>query len=157
MVVDDHCGWDFPWDPFQFFFNNNSVYHDVHHQTYGIKANFSQPFFTYCMSLLARLIAGDHLWDVYASSISNETCGGNRCTRTHRRTGRCRRRKSQTTKEYSLATVKQHTKSERRNEWQCSDEWKSIKNEWQCKWDWITEDVGHGKVIHVLYDLAYVA
>jgi sphinganine C4-monooxygenase len=65
MVVDDHCGWAFPWDPFQFLFSNNSVYHDVHHQTYGIKANFSQPFFTYCMSLLALLIAGDHIFGTY--------------------------------------------------------------------------------------------
>ena len=52
MAVDDHCGWNFPWDPFQFLFSNNSVYHDVHHQTYGIKANFSQPFFTFCISYL---------------------------------------------------------------------------------------------------------
>jgi sphinganine C4-monooxygenase len=25
-------------------FYNNSDYHDIHHQAYGIKANFSQPF-----------------------------------------------------------------------------------------------------------------
>ena len=66
-IVDDHCGWDFPWDPFQFLFSNNSVYHDVHHQTYGIKANFSQPFFTFCTSPLLKLakIPGDRLLGTY--------------------------------------------------------------------------------------------
>lgn len=54
ILVDDHCGWDFPWDPFQFLFSNNSVYHDVHHQQYGIKANFSQPFFTFCIFICTK-------------------------------------------------------------------------------------------------------
>jgi hypothetical protein len=66
IVVDDHCGWNFPWDPFQFFFSNNAVYHDVHHQTYGIKANFSQPFFTFCICpLWIILIIGDRLFGTY--------------------------------------------------------------------------------------------
>ncbi|KAI7872110.1 fatty acid hydroxylase superfamily-domain-containing protein [Spinellus fusiger] len=46
MTVDDHCGYAFPWDPLQRFFGNNVEYHDIHHQPYGIKKNFSQPFFT---------------------------------------------------------------------------------------------------------------
>ncbi|CAO3645610.1 unnamed protein product [Cunninghamella echinulata] len=46
-TVDDHCGYLIPWDPLQFFFNNNVKYHDIHHQPYGIKSNFSQPFFTF--------------------------------------------------------------------------------------------------------------
>ncbi|AMD19212.1 HBR311Wp [Eremothecium sinecaudum] len=45
-TVDDHCGYALPWDPFQWIFPNNAVYHDIHHQTFGIKTNFSQPFFT---------------------------------------------------------------------------------------------------------------
>ncbi|KAL1925787.1 uncharacterized protein VTP21DRAFT_670 [Calcarisporiella thermophila] len=45
-TVDDHSGYDFPWNPLQLFFNNNAKYHDIHHQPVGIKANFSQPFFT---------------------------------------------------------------------------------------------------------------
>ena len=43
-TVDDHSGYKLWWDPFQFLFNNNSDYHDIHHQAYGIKSNFSQPF-----------------------------------------------------------------------------------------------------------------
>lgn len=44
-TVDDHCGLWLPGNPFHMFFNNNSAYHDVHHQLYGNKYNFSQPFF----------------------------------------------------------------------------------------------------------------
>lgn len=44
-TVDDHCGYDLPFDPFQIVFPNNAVYHDIHHQSFGIKTNFSQPFF----------------------------------------------------------------------------------------------------------------
>jgi sphinganine C4-monooxygenase len=46
-TVDDHCGYAFPWDPLQHITSNNAAYHDVHHQSWGIKANFSQPFFTF--------------------------------------------------------------------------------------------------------------
>lgn len=46
-TVDDHCGYSFPWDVFQIVFPNNSIYHDIHHQNFGIKNNFSQPFFTF--------------------------------------------------------------------------------------------------------------
>lgn len=45
-TVDDHCGYELPWDPLQLISSNNAVYHDIHHQTWGIKTNFSQPFFT---------------------------------------------------------------------------------------------------------------
>ncbi|KAL4385784.1 hypothetical protein GQ457_15G004950 [Hibiscus cannabinus] len=44
-TVDDHCGLMLPGNPFHFFFRNNSAYHDIHHQLYGTKYNFSQPFF----------------------------------------------------------------------------------------------------------------
>lgn len=46
-TVDDHCGYALPWDPFQIFFPNNAIYHDIHHQNFGIKNNFSQPFFIF--------------------------------------------------------------------------------------------------------------
>lgn len=46
-TVDDHCGYAFPWDPLQHVTSNNAAYHDIHHQTWGIKTNFSQPFFTF--------------------------------------------------------------------------------------------------------------
>ena len=46
-TVDDHCGYAFPWDPLQHFTSNNAAYHDIHHQSWGIKTNFSQPFFIF--------------------------------------------------------------------------------------------------------------
>ncbi|EYU22423.1 hypothetical protein ABFS83_05G009900 [Erythranthe nasuta] len=44
-TVDDHCGLWLPGNLFHIFFGNNSAYHDIHHQLYGNKYNFSQPFF----------------------------------------------------------------------------------------------------------------
>lgn len=44
-TVDDHCGLFLPFNPFQWTFQNNSAYHDIHHQLHGFKYNFSQPFF----------------------------------------------------------------------------------------------------------------
>ncbi|CAH9079232.1 unnamed protein product [Cuscuta epithymum] len=44
-TVDDHCGLLLPGNLFHIFFKNNSAYHDIHHQFYGSKYNFSQPFF----------------------------------------------------------------------------------------------------------------
>ncbi|KAK2801337.1 hypothetical protein FQN51_005437 [Onygenales sp. PD_10] len=46
-TVDDHCGYAFPFDPLQHLTSNNAAYHDIHHQSWGIKTNFSQPFFTF--------------------------------------------------------------------------------------------------------------
>ncbi|KAM6550666.1 hypothetical protein CsatB_000474 [Cannabis sativa] len=43
-AIDDHCGLCLPWNPFHIIFKNNTLYHDVHHQLYGNKFNFSQPF-----------------------------------------------------------------------------------------------------------------
>ncbi|XWS34097.1 hypothetical protein CRYUN_Cryun21dG0010300 [Craigia yunnanensis] len=43
--VDDHCGIMLPGNPFHIFFTNNTAYHDLHHQLYGGKYNFAQPFF----------------------------------------------------------------------------------------------------------------
>ncbi|GAB2220595.1 hypothetical protein Droror1_Dr00008256 [Drosera rotundifolia] len=44
-TVDDHCGLMLPGNLFHVFFRNNTAYHDVHHQLYGSKYNYSQPFF----------------------------------------------------------------------------------------------------------------
>ncbi|XP_058083762.1 sphinganine C4-monooxygenase 1 [Magnolia sinica] len=44
-TVDDHCGLWLPGNLFHMFFRNNTAYHDIHHQLYGNKYNFSQPFF----------------------------------------------------------------------------------------------------------------
>ncbi|KAF8323553.1 sphingosine hydroxylase [Cantharellus anzutake] len=51
-TVDDHCGYAFPFDPFQVLFPNNSTYHDIHHRVWGIKYNFSQPFFVHWDAIL---------------------------------------------------------------------------------------------------------
>jgi sphinganine C4-monooxygenase len=58
-TVDDHCGYAFPWDPLQLITSNNSAYHDIHHQSWGIKTNFSQPFFIFWDRLLDTQWRGD--------------------------------------------------------------------------------------------------
>ncbi|EAW22174.1 sphingosine hydroxylase [Aspergillus fischeri NRRL 181] len=58
-TVDDHCGYAFPWDPLQHFTHNNAAYHDIHHQSWGIKTNFSQPFFTFWDRLFNTKWKGD--------------------------------------------------------------------------------------------------
>jgi sphinganine C4-monooxygenase len=58
-TVDDHCGYAFPWDPLQHITGNNSAYHDIHHQSWGIKTNYSQPFFIFWDRLLGTQWKGD--------------------------------------------------------------------------------------------------
>lgn len=57
-TVDDHCGYSFPWDPLQIITSNNAAYHDIHHQHWGIKTNFSQPFFTFWDTFLKTKYTG---------------------------------------------------------------------------------------------------
>lgn len=57
-TVDDHCGYSLPWDPLQLITSNNAGYHDVHHQSWGIKTNYSQPFFTIWDRLLGTKWTG---------------------------------------------------------------------------------------------------
>ncbi|KAL2021017.1 hypothetical protein VTK56DRAFT_7672 [Thermocarpiscus australiensis] len=58
-TVDDHCGYALPWDPLQHITSNNAAYHDIHHQSWGIKTNFSQPFFTFWDRLLGTMWKGE--------------------------------------------------------------------------------------------------
>ncbi|GAM87464.1 hypothetical protein ANO11243_054890 [Dothideomycetidae sp. 11243] len=58
-TVDDHCGYALPFDPLQHITSNNAGYHDVHHQSWGIKTNFSQPFFTFWDRVLGTKYEGD--------------------------------------------------------------------------------------------------
>ncbi|KAL9099403.1 MAG: hypothetical protein Q9187_009502, partial [Circinaria calcarea] len=37
--VDDHCGYRMPWDPLQWLGEQNTAFHDVHHQSWGIKVS----------------------------------------------------------------------------------------------------------------------
>jgi sphinganine C4-monooxygenase len=39
-TVDDHCGYNFPFDPFQLMTGNNADYHDIHHQACFLLARF---------------------------------------------------------------------------------------------------------------------
>ncbi|KAK9191754.1 hypothetical protein WN943_020369 [Citrus x changshan-huyou] len=55
-TVDDHSGLWLPGNIFHLFFQNNTAYHDVHHQLQGLKYNYSQPFF----SIWDRLL-GTHM------------------------------------------------------------------------------------------------
>ncbi|KAI9753524.1 MAG: hypothetical protein M4579_005121 [Chaenotheca gracillima] len=57
-TVDDHCGYALPFDPLQHLTSNNAGYHDVHHQSWGIKTNFSQPFFTFWDRILGTVWTG---------------------------------------------------------------------------------------------------
>lgn len=40
-TISDHCGYVFRWDPFRLVNNNDAVFHDLHHQSWGLKYNFS--------------------------------------------------------------------------------------------------------------------
>ena len=35
--VDDHCGYKLPWEPLQWGNEQNTAFHDIHHQSWGIK------------------------------------------------------------------------------------------------------------------------
>ncbi|XP_068642249.1 very-long-chain aldehyde decarbonylase GL1-9-like [Aristolochia californica] len=51
-TVDDHCGLWLPANIFHILFQNNTAYHDIHHQLQGTKFNYSQPFFSIWDKLL---------------------------------------------------------------------------------------------------------
>lgn len=51
-TIDDHCGLWLPGNIFHIMFQNNTAYHDIHHQLQGTKYNYSQPFFVLWDKLL---------------------------------------------------------------------------------------------------------
>ena len=67
-TVDDHCGYALPWDPLQHLTKNNAAYHDIHHQSWGIKTNFSQPFFTFWDAALGTMWRGGDVRLRYAKA-----------------------------------------------------------------------------------------
>lgn len=71
-TVDDHCGYHFPWDPLQLITSNNSAYHDIHHQSWGIKTNFSQPFFIFWDRLLGTRWEGDVIMKYERARVAAE-------------------------------------------------------------------------------------
>jgi sphinganine C4-monooxygenase len=70
-TVDDHCGYALPWDPLQHLTSNNAAYHDIHHQSWGIKTNFSQPFFTFWDRILDTKWTGGDVETRYARDRAN--------------------------------------------------------------------------------------
>ncbi|GKB50686.1 sphinganine C4-monooxygenase 1-like protein [Tanacetum coccineum] len=58
-TVDDYCGLWLPGNLFDMLFQNNTAYHDVHHQLHGLKYNFSQPFFPIWDKLLGTYMPYD--------------------------------------------------------------------------------------------------
>ncbi|KAI5284250.1 hypothetical protein KEM54_001486, partial [Ascosphaera aggregata] len=58
-TIDDHCGYKLPLDPLQLLTGNNAAYHDIHHQSWGIKTNYAQPFFTFWDKFLGTMYDGD--------------------------------------------------------------------------------------------------
>ncbi|QPG74376.1 hypothetical protein FOA43_001703 [Brettanomyces nanus] len=72
-TVDDHCGYSFSFDLFQRLFPNNSIYHDIHHQHFGIKYNYSQPFFTFWDRLFGTRFTGT---DAYTDKNGKITLEG---------------------------------------------------------------------------------
>jgi sphinganine C4-monooxygenase len=70
-TVDDHCGYALPWDPLQHITSNNAGYHDIHHQSWGIKTNFSQPFFTFWDRFLGTMWTGGDVSTRYARDRAN--------------------------------------------------------------------------------------
>ncbi|ORY13848.1 fatty acid hydroxylase superfamily-domain-containing protein [Clohesyomyces aquaticus] len=67
-TVDDHCGYSLPLDPLQLITSNNAGYHDIHHQSWGIKTNFSQPFFTFWDRYLNTMWSGGDVATRYEKS-----------------------------------------------------------------------------------------
>lgn len=47
---------------------NNAEYHDIHHQSWGIKTNFSQPFFTVWDRALGTIWSGGDVSGRYERS-----------------------------------------------------------------------------------------
>jgi sphinganine C4-monooxygenase len=65
-TVDDHCGYSLPFDPLQLLFSNNADYHDIHHQTIGIKKNFAQPFFIHWDSIVGTRMTRKDVAEAHA-------------------------------------------------------------------------------------------
>ena len=74
-TVCDHCGYNFPWyyNPLHLFFPNSAAYHDVHHQSKGLRFNYSQPFFVHFDTLFNTRVDPD---DFYAQIAEPVEKGG---------------------------------------------------------------------------------
>ncbi len=61
-TICDHCGYVFPWDPFRLVNNNGAVFHDLHHQNWGLKVCSAQ------LSLLQNVIQSSGSCRPYADN-----------------------------------------------------------------------------------------
>lgn len=41
--VMDHCGYLFPWNPMRSITGTDAGFHDVHHQSWGLKVSLTMP------------------------------------------------------------------------------------------------------------------
>lgn len=62
-TVFDHCGYGFPINPAFHISENNSRYHEVHHQPRGFKKNFAQPFFSFWDRVLGTYADPDDFYN----------------------------------------------------------------------------------------------
>ncbi|KAL9007601.1 MAG: hypothetical protein Q9173_007169 [Seirophora scorigena] len=58
--VDDHCGYRLPWDPLQWLGEQDTRFHDVHHQSWGIKVCDFLPFWS--KFVLRFIMKGGGCW-----------------------------------------------------------------------------------------------
>ncbi|KAG9230847.1 fatty acid hydroxylase superfamily-domain-containing protein [Amylocarpus encephaloides] len=56
--VDDHGGYKLPWNPLQWLGEQNTAFHDVHHQSWGQSTNYSQLYTTF--------------WDHFCGTVSRK-------------------------------------------------------------------------------------
>lgn len=55
-TISDHCNFVFPWDPFGYINGNNAAFHDLHHQSWGLKVSeISGPKTTMFLEILTRV------------------------------------------------------------------------------------------------------
>lgn len=81
-TVDDHCGYALPWDPLQHISSNNASYHDIHHQTWGIKTNFSQPFYTFWDKFLGTEYKGNRMNRLQEAKLKKEAAAAEKSPKT---------------------------------------------------------------------------
>ncbi|KAK5715161.1 Sphingolipid C4-hydroxylase sur2 [Elasticomyces elasticus] len=59
--VNDHSGYVFPYNPFNYVSSNTTDFHDVHHQNWGMKYNYSQVYLTIWDDLLGTTMPKEEI------------------------------------------------------------------------------------------------